>query len=689
MKQTKLFIAALLAGAAMMLTPQKAWADSVTDDQLTSAVSSITAGSAYYVFTYYTDASTKGSTKYYLTAGGSLTTSKTDAVAFNFVATTQDKFVTAGNAFMLEYHFAYFTNADKKVDSHIRINGRSFQDYEAQVFYKNNDNLYAVRSTNAASGEWWENAWWTVSSAGKACYTQPADNNAVFLWELEAVDVNARFSDAITQLDALAAKWEQVKISTVINGTKYYLTNTGTLTTTFDQTTCTSHLVKLTLSDDNRFADNSYKVFHANGYLFSNANSATQTYIEWNANDNANLYRSQVFYYDSETGKYAVRGSNVNAANYQGYYWSVKDGTPYYSPYADYIWTIESAFDYSQVYLIETRQTGGNYRYAAINPTNNGQMYHDLKANASLYKFSTEGGNVYIKDLVANKWVNASDWTLSDSKNAVVVALKGWNHTSLEETKGFVYTFYPTTGEGGLYMNAYGGTSKASDMGKYSDNEGSQWFIMPVSDFDVTGRSCYGTGLINAAASNGITLSYTGSVTNYGTLILPFAYTLPSGVDAYSELSVSGEAIMGEKIASGSQVAANTPVLLKGTGTFDVSGAAATVEETYTSGILTGIYANYTTIAGDYVLQNQSGSYAFYKVNGTTPTIKPFRAYMPASVGGAAKAFTFNFDGDATAINEIVNSKLVNGKCYNLAGQRVSNPSRGIYVIGGRKVIVK
>ena len=90
MKQTKLFLTTLLAGAVMMLTPQKAWADSVTDDQLTSAVSSITAGSAYYVYTYYTDASTKGSTKYYLTAGGGLTTTKTDAVATKLKATASE-----------------------------------------------------------------------------------------------------------------------------------------------------------------------------------------------------------------------------------------------------------------------------------------------------------------------------------------------------------------------------------------------------------------------------------------------------------------------------------------------------------------------------------------------------------------------------------------------------------------------
>lgn len=47
-------------------------------------------------------------------------------------------------------------------------------------------------------------------------------------------------------------------------------------------------------------------------------------------------------------------------------------------------------------------------------------------------------------------------------------------------------------------------------------------------------------------------------------------------------------------------------------------------------------------------------------------------------------------DGIETIQNdEIVNSKSSNSKWYNLAGQRLSKPQRGLNIIGGRKVIIK
>ena len=44
---------------------------------------------------------------------------------------------------------------------------------------------------------------------------------------------------------------------------------------------------------------------------------------------------------------------------------------------------------------------------------------------------------------------------------------------------------------------------------------------------------------------------------------------------------------------------------------------------------------------------------------------------------------------DATAINAVKSNVVENGTYYNLAGQRVNNPTKGLYIVNGKKVIVK
>ena len=46
-------------------------------------------------------------------------------------------------------------------------------------------------------------------------------------------------------------------------------------------------------------------------------------------------------------------------------------------------------------------------------------------------------------------------------------------------------------------------------------------------------------------------------------------------------------------------------------------------------------------------------------------------------------------EGQTTGINEIVNSKSTNGKCYDLSGREVSHPQKGIYLKDGKKVFLK
>ena len=75
---------------------------------------------------------------------------------------------------------------------------------------------------------------------------------------------------------------------------------------------------------------------------------------------------------------------------------------------------------------------------------------------------------------------------------------------------------------------------------------------------------------------------------------------------------------------------------------------------------------------------------------GTNVKVGANKAYInlndvPVSTSGAVKMF---IDSDADAIDGI-NGEIRSGVIYNIAGQRLQRPVRGINIINGKKVLVK
>ena len=122
---------------------------------------------------------------------------------------------------------------------------------------------------------------------------------------------------------------------------------------------------------------------------------------------------------------------------------------------------------------------------------------------------------------------------------------------------------------------------------------------------------------------------------------------------------------------TGSAASFDVPVF-DGTGADDVSGNKMEGSATAT----THIAAN-----GGYILSDGEFHPA---LEGDLPSGK---AYLKITVTSNAPVMSF---GDATAIDE-VRSKMedVRGDFYNLNGQRVAQPTKGLYIVNGRKVIMK
>ena len=131
------------------------------------------------------------------------------------------------------------------------------------------------------------------------------------------------------------------------------------------------------------------------------------------------------------------------------------------------------------------------------------------------------------------------------------------------------------------------------------------------------------------------------------------------------------------------EVPAGNAVLIEGAGkhTFPVIASAAAIADN-------DLKVSDGTATGDniYVLANGSKGVGFYKL-ASGKKVPAGKAYL--DITGSAPEF-IGFGDEATGIND-VRSKMadVRGEVYNLAGQRVAQPTKGLYIVNGKKVIIK
>ena len=117
-------------------------------------------------------------------------------------------------------------------------------------------------------------------------------------------------------------------------------------------------------------------------------------------------------------------------------------------------------------------------------------------------------------------------------------------------------------------------------------------------------------------------------------------------------------------------------------------------DQTYTinNNIMHGITVNSKPVsasAADPIYVIQGG--IFRKVTNSIASFTIHKAYakIPDVPANAPVTFSFSDDDTTTGVMTIDAEKPIDNTYYNLNGQRVTNPQRGIYIQGGRKVIIK
>lgn len=171
-----------------------------------------------------------------------------------------------------------------------------------------------------------------------------------------------------------------------------------------------------------------------------------------------------------------------------------------------------------------------------------------------------------------------------------------------------------------------------------------------------------------------------------------------SGADAYI---VTGEASGKLTYQQVTKVKAGTGLLLVGTAgstcTPSVIADAEAIDYSTSNLLKPTLTATTvgTTEGADYgkvfVLGNKNSTLGFYKSNnGRVLTVGKAYLYLEGGVSSAREFYPFDFDNETTGLEDVISKDAnIDGEYYNLAGQRVDKPTKGLYIVNGRKVVIK
>lgn len=183
------------------------------------------------------------------------------------------------------------------------------------------------------------------------------------------------------------------------------------------------------------------------------------------------------------------------------------------------------------------------------------------------------------------------------------------------------------------------------------------------------------------------------------------AYKMPEGLTGYAVTKAEKDNYITRKTAykAGATVPAKTPLLIIGTtdgGNYYPAVVSGTGVEAYAgSNLLEG-----TRDANGYTSYANDGSVYYYKLGLNAEKLgfywgaeggaafqmqKATTAYLavPKTLVEGANALFFDFGGE-TGINEI-QTEQADKAIFDLSGRRVQKATKGFYIVGGKKVLVK
>ncbi len=195
----------------------------------------------------------------------------------------------------------------------------------------------------------------------------------------------------------------------------------------------------------------------------------------------------------------------------------------------------------------------------------------------------------------------------------------------------------------------------------------------------------------NAFTTNALTV---GTIrANIATYSSPFPVKLPDGVDAYIAKQEGENNVVLQKITGA--LPANTGVILSSETAKEYIPTARTTEALATVNAADNMLKPTTgnAVPADvpaYILSKNGNTAVFKKLSSSDRTIKQYKAYLKLDGAQSAQLMNFAFAGsDLTGIQNVTETSAKSKTAYDLAGRKVGKLQKGIYIVNGKKVIVK
>lgn len=240
-------------------------------------------------------------------------------------------------------------------------------------------------------------------------------------------------------------------------------------------------------------------------------------------------------------------------------------------------------------------------------------------------------------------------------------------------------------------MTAKGIRSNGTQVGYFLLNNNTSFNRADQPYFDGSITSCF--RIEEAPAYYNTVKMQTADGYAYSTAYLPFAVDVPQGVEAFTGSLSEGEGGTTLRLTGigDGVIPARTAVVLRSA----TDGSTALVPSTATG---TAVEANALQGTLDATATTPQNTYAlsgaFDEGIGFYPYSAAYlpagKAYLTLTAAQAVQKLSFSFGGETTGIGAVeADGAGKTATWYDLSGRRVTNPTKGVYIVGGKKVIVK
>jgi hypothetical protein len=333
----------------------------------------------------------------------------------------------------------------------------------------------------------------------------------------------------------------------------------------------------------------------------------------------------------------------------------------------------EISFDDGSSYSYKANDSSTEMRYTAGSSDK-------IQANGYLKENGTTGNGDKYKDI---------DGTTKLGKSRLIrlfVTGKGTLRINCTSNVG-VYNVYNSNSD----KTAASGDALISS---YDANTTSDQLTVENALWIETTTKGYITSIVWTPASEDIILTTTANMAGWRTFYnADNSYTVDNNTQVYIASENSETKVTLAKYTA-NNIPAGTPVILKTSAEAESDGTfKMTLTKDNTVTAFSGTNELKVSTAGQnlgtvYRLGYGEDGVGFYKY--TSSSAAAGIVYVENVGSGNARSLAIDFEGETTGISAtLTNNETMNNEYFDLQGRRVAQPTKGLYIVNGKKVIMK